>query len=149
MKAYTDYPFEFLGDIAGEEAPIREIEVLFYDGDKRLTVVVEGVTTQVKRGYVYKTPSTCGEGETLDTQYVKNNKGHFPSAKAAQITKSWVVYSPIKGSSPMYYKFLKDAWNKAKSLGFGSYCTQSLKIRRKDGSGTWTSGAVGYEVVGK
>lgn len=149
MKAYTDYPFEFLGDIAGEEAPIREVEVLFYDGDKRLTVVVEGVKTQVKVGYVYKTPSICGEGKTLDMQYVKNEKGHFPSFKAAQITKSWVVYSPSKGGSPMYYKFLKDAWNKAKSLGVGSYCKQSLKIRHKDGSGTWTSGDLEYEVVGK
>lgn len=147
MKAYTDYPFEFLGDVAGEEAPIREVEVLFYDGDKRLTIRVEGVTTQVKRGYVYKTPSICGKGEVLNMQYVKNEKGHFPSCKAAQITKSWVVYSPVKGSPPLYYKFLKDAWNKAKSLGVGSYCVQSLQIRYKNGGGMWTSGEVEYEVI--
>jgi len=33
-KAWTDYPFTWLGDEAWKEAPIREIAVLFYDNDK-------------------------------------------------------------------------------------------------------------------
>lgn len=37
MKAYTDYPFEFLGDIKGELASVREINVLWWDGNKYAT----------------------------------------------------------------------------------------------------------------
>lgn len=52
-KRYTDYPFEFLGDVAGKEAPIREIEVMSYDGNKYVTICVEGFVTEIKKGYVY------------------------------------------------------------------------------------------------
>lgn len=41
MKAFTDYPILELGDISGEEAPIREVKILYYDGDKRCKVVVK------------------------------------------------------------------------------------------------------------
>ena len=150
MKAFTDYPFDFLGDADGEVAPIRQVKVLSYDGDKRCKIVVEGVETEIKRGYIYKTAGRCGEVESINTQYVKDQFGHFPSSKAAQITKSWVVYGPDylpgSGKGPFYYRFLKDAWNKAKSLGAGSECVQSLQVRRRDGSGTRTSGDVVYEV---
>lgn len=154
MKAYTDYPILELGDISGEEeAPIREVKILYYDGDKRCKVIVEGVEEEIKTGYLYTAPVRCEEAYEKDliinTQYVKNEKGHFPSSKAAQITKSWVVYgpdySPSSGKGPFYYRFLKDAWNKAKSLGEGAECVQSLQVRHRDGSGTWTSDVV-YEV---
>lgn len=42
MQAYTDYPFEFLGDIIGEEAPVRQVEVLSYDSDKYCKILVDG-----------------------------------------------------------------------------------------------------------
>lgn len=32
MKAWTDYPFIRLGDLENKKAPIREIEVVSYDG---------------------------------------------------------------------------------------------------------------------
>ena len=154
MKAFTDYPFESLGDTDGEEAPIRQVEVLYYDGDKRCGIVVKGLVEEVKTGYLYTEPSTSDEayekGLIINTQYVKNLKGHFPSSKAAQITKSWVVYPPNyshkDGKGPLYFRFLKDAWNKAKSLGKCAECVQSLKVSHRDGSSTWTSGGVVYEV---
>ena len=42
MKAWTDYPFEYLQDEAGKKAPVREVEVLSYDGDKYCRVRVCG-----------------------------------------------------------------------------------------------------------
>ncbi|WP_391560676.1 hypothetical protein [Robertmurraya sp.] len=157
MKAFTDYPILELGDISGEEAPIREVKILHYDGDKRCKVIVEGVQEEIKTGYLYKAPARYDEAYEKDlvinTQYVKNEKGHFPSSKAAQITKSWIVYgpnySPSSGLGPFYYRFLRDAWNKAKSLGEGAECVQNLKVRNRDGSGTWTSGGVVYEICAK
>lgn len=56
MKAWTDYPIEELGDLGGVEAPVRECEVLSYDGDKYCEIEVEGVRVLVKRGYLYAKP---------------------------------------------------------------------------------------------
>jgi hypothetical protein len=53
MKAFTDYPFEFLGDALGFDATLREIEVLSYDGDKYCIVQVEGWKCEIKSGYIY------------------------------------------------------------------------------------------------
>lgn len=152
MRAYTDYPFHFLGDTDGEEAPIRQVEVLYYDQDKRCKIVVEGVETEVKTGYLYTKPLRYEEAYEQDaiinTQYVKNWKGHYKSSKAAQITKSWIVYPP-KDHPEKYCKFygnLNKAWRYACSLGIGSEVIQQLQIRRKDGSATWTSGDVFYIV---
>jgi len=64
-KYYTDYPFEFLGDIPGENAPIREIEVISYDGNKHTRIWVEGQETEIKSGYIYVRPGRLGE-ETAD-----------------------------------------------------------------------------------
>lgn len=155
MKAYTDYPILELGDKLGEDAPIREVKILYYDGDKRCKVIVEGVQEEIKTGYLYIAPVRSDEAYEKDliinTQYVKNEKGHYPSSKAAQITKSWVVYgpnySPSSGLGPFYFRFLKDAWNKAKSLGEGAVTVQSLKVSKRDGSSRWTGGDVEYEVV--
>ena len=61
MKAWTDYPFVELGDIAGQKAPIREVVVLDYDGNKYCTVIVEGIESSVKSGYLYVVPGRCGE----------------------------------------------------------------------------------------
>ena len=40
MRAWTDYPFIQLGDLENKKAPIREIEVVSYDGDKYCDIVV-------------------------------------------------------------------------------------------------------------
>ena len=48
MKAWTDYPFTFIGDIPQKKAPIREIEVLGYDGNKYCNFIVEGHKTSIK-----------------------------------------------------------------------------------------------------
>lgn len=54
MKAFTDYPFTELGDEAYKLAPVREVEVVSYDGNKYCKIIVEGVECEVKAGYLYK-----------------------------------------------------------------------------------------------
>lgn len=61
MKAFTDYPIVELGDIAGEEAPVREVEILSYDGNKYCEVLVEGVILEIKSGYLYLEPGRVTE----------------------------------------------------------------------------------------
>lgn len=61
MKAWTDDPFEALGDTPGQEAPVRECELIAYDGDKYVTIIVEGRIERLKYGYVYQRPGRCGE----------------------------------------------------------------------------------------
>lgn len=61
MKAWTDYPIVELGDIVGEPAPVRECNVLSWDGDKYCDVEVAGVRTQFKAGYIYQREGRYGE----------------------------------------------------------------------------------------
>jgi len=60
FKAYTDYPITELGDIAGELAPIREIEVHSFDGNKYCVISVDGVTIEIKSGYIFSEPGRMG-----------------------------------------------------------------------------------------
>lgn len=57
--AWTDYPFKRLGDES--PAPVRECKVIRFDGDKYVTIVVEGAEETIKRCYVYIAPGRCGE----------------------------------------------------------------------------------------
>lgn len=58
QRLWTDYPISELGDIDGQPAPIREIELLAYDGDKhaRVRLIKEGIVTEFKSGYIYTEP---------------------------------------------------------------------------------------------
>lgn len=62
MKAYTDYPFTFLGDVEYQKAPMREINVLSYDGDKYCVITVAGIDTEIKLGYVYRNEKNLQRG---------------------------------------------------------------------------------------
>lgn len=61
MRAYTDYPMTHLGDTPGKEAPIREVFVHGWDGDKYVYITVEGTVTSIKYGYIYPSPARCGD----------------------------------------------------------------------------------------
>jgi len=71
MKAFTDYPFEELGDIPGSETPIREVEVLVYDENKYCTVKVEGIITEVKSGYLYTKHGREGQVPCLSAKTLR------------------------------------------------------------------------------
>ena len=67
MKAWTDYPFTNLGDKPNQIAPMREIEVLSYDGDKYCRVKWAGVfEEEIKSGYLYKEKGRLGEVPCID-----------------------------------------------------------------------------------
>jgi len=61
MKAFTDYPITELCDAPGLIAPIREVEILSYDGNKYCLIFVEGVLTEVKSGYLFHESGRVGE----------------------------------------------------------------------------------------
>ena len=67
MQAFTDYPFEFLGDKPGEKAPIRMVEVHGWDGDKYATITVCDRQTSVKVGYLYQQHGRCGSVPAINT----------------------------------------------------------------------------------
>lgn len=71
MKAFTDYPILELGDKSGEEAPVRVCEVIKYDQDKYCEVLVDGVTTEIKSGYIYSQKGRCGEVPVIDLNLLR------------------------------------------------------------------------------
>lgn len=60
LDAWTDYPMSFLGDIEGEPAPVRKVEIISYDGDKYCDILVGGMPCTVKRGYLYQREGRYG-----------------------------------------------------------------------------------------
>lgn len=73
MIAWTDYPITELGDIPGQIAPIRQVIVLSYDGDKYCQITVFGVESpvDVKAGYLYTRRARAGEGHHLTRAALK------------------------------------------------------------------------------
>jgi hypothetical protein len=71
MKFYTDYPINGY-DEPYKEAPIREVTILGYDQDKYADVLVIDlqVKTEIKIGYIYKSPGRLGEVQSLSHKEV-------------------------------------------------------------------------------
>lgn len=61
MEAWTDYPFEWLGDEPYRKAPVRKIQVLSYDGNKYCRISVCGGEDEIKSCYVYTEKGRYGE----------------------------------------------------------------------------------------
>lgn len=74
-KYYTDYPFVELGDVGGQEAPVREIEILKWDMNKYVQIKVEGVISEIKSGYIYAEQGRYGEVPRL--QFPRKHIGLF------------------------------------------------------------------------
>lgn len=73
MKAFTDYPFTSLGDAPYEQAPIREIQLVFYDGDNTCQIIVEGIYEEIKTGYIYTTPTSAFKNAKFFTKEQLNS----------------------------------------------------------------------------
>lgn len=71
MRGYTDYPIIELGDEPEKRSPIRECDVISYDGNKYATVIIEGIETQIKEFYLYQKPGRCGSVPTLNIKDLK------------------------------------------------------------------------------
>lgn len=66
LIAFTDYPFIELGDLPLTNAPMRQVRVLSYDGNKYCMIEVEGVTASVKAGYLYPSADAIHATLSLD-----------------------------------------------------------------------------------
>ena len=82
MKAYTDYPFTLLGDEPCKEAPIREIEVLSYDGNKYCKIIVNGVHEEIKSGYIYNEKGRFGEVKSITKKQLESLLTSSPSFRS-------------------------------------------------------------------
>jgi hypothetical protein len=71
-QLFTDYPIIELGDEEFIEAPIRECQLLSYDGDKYCYVTVQGVKKEIKRYYIYLQKGRCGEVDCISVDEIKN-----------------------------------------------------------------------------
>lgn len=71
ITAWTDYPFVELGDEPNKIAPIRQVLVTSYDGDKYATVIVEEVESSLKCGYLYIQPGRLGSVKTISQHELK------------------------------------------------------------------------------
>ena len=71
MKAWTDYPFTWLGDIAFKKAPIREVEIVSYDGDKYCHIKLKGGEDSIKRCYLYQSPGRLGAVKPISNKQLE------------------------------------------------------------------------------
>ena len=71
LDAFTDYPIECYGDVAGEKAPIRKCTILTYDRNKYCDVLVyqvdkdgdlRGTVVNFKLFYLYKNEASYDDG---------------------------------------------------------------------------------------
>ena len=71
LDAFTDYPIESYGDVAGEKAPIRKATILTYDRNKYCDVLVyqvdkdgdlRGTVVSFKLFYLYKNEASYDDG---------------------------------------------------------------------------------------
>lgn len=77
VKAYTDYPLPGL-DEPYTIAPIRQVKVLLYDGNKYCWIWCEGKIYDIKRGYLYSKPGRSGEVPIASVEHLTFNLNKSP-----------------------------------------------------------------------
>ena len=80
LDAYTDYPFEELGDTDGKIAPVRKCTILTWDRNKYCDILVyfvdsdgdaRGYVDSIKAGYLYKNEARIDDGVTFSDDELK------------------------------------------------------------------------------
>jgi hypothetical protein len=70
-RVFTDFPFVIqLNDLKHQEAPIREVKVLSYDGDKYCTIEIEGQEADVKLGHLYFEEKRFGKTDSITPEQI-------------------------------------------------------------------------------
>lgn len=138
LNAWTDYPIAELGDPSGLRAPVRACLVLSYDGNKYCRISVEGVTTEVKAGYLYRRPGRSGEVPTVRYQDIlKLQPGYRrPRGKPASLTVSYLVYAPEQApdTAPTKAKTLRDALKWCRRFGRGAEVLRLIHAENRNGA---------------
>lgn len=76
FTCWTDYPFESLGDLTYQVAPIRNVKVIGYDGDKYARVELpNGDVDEIKAGYLYSIPTMCGTKKVVNRRKLERMLG--------------------------------------------------------------------------
>jgi len=110
MRAWTDYPFSELGDTPGEQAPVRNVLVLFWDDDKYVTIVVEGVMVEVKIGYLFADKALTERVRTprrmtpIDMAYVGVIEKLRERAPVIQVTAEFNSEGKVIGTTSLAVK---------------------------------------------
>ena len=84
QKFWTDYPFVKLGDTPGKSAPLREVEIVDYDGDKYVTCSVIGTQTNyevIKRFYVYSVKRKVYDTGRFRSKLLSSTQASYISEK--------------------------------------------------------------------
>ena len=77
MRLWTDYPFHHT-DKPGQRAPIREVELVYYDSNKYCDIRYKSGLYNFKAGYLYKEPDSNSDRLT----YEELMKFHTPERLA-------------------------------------------------------------------
>ena len=104
VLAFTDMPFEVLGDIPHQVAPIRQIELLAYDGDKYVTARSGEHIVELKSGYVYTEQGRCGNVDTISYDILNALPSEYdgPVADHMSFDDMW------ERAKDAVYKFMHD-----------------------------------------
>lgn len=78
ITCWTDYPFVELGDVSGQKAPIRQVNVVSYDQNKHVTVSFKDNDSflELKAGYLYSKPGRYGQVKQVNIQKIRLFKGN-------------------------------------------------------------------------
>lgn len=57
---WTDYPLSEFGDSPHREAPVRQVELVAYDGNKYVQCLFAGLPVTIKAGYIYASAGRAG-----------------------------------------------------------------------------------------
>jgi hypothetical protein len=71
-KYWTDYPFKRLGDTENQEAPVRSIKIIDYDGNLYVKIKVSGIVEWIKSGYIYTEEGRYGEVPAITLDELHN-----------------------------------------------------------------------------
>jgi hypothetical protein len=143
MKAWTDYPFVELGDQEYQKAPVREVRVIDYDGNKYCHIEVAGVISEVKIGYLYRKPGRCREVPCIDEWKLRYPDGTpYWKRNARRVRKTtWVVQlaaGDLGGRRHIEKDTLVEALRVFNASPVGTLLTRSVSPYRIGQSGlTW------------
>jgi hypothetical protein len=85
MQAFTDYPLPGL-DEPNTAAPIRQVNVTLYDGDKYCWIWYNGNIYSVKKGYLYSKPGRSGEVPLASVEHLTFNLDKAPQGVSREFS---------------------------------------------------------------
>ncbi len=139
LYTFTDYPTHFATidpDIG--LAPLRQIKVLSYDGDKRCKIEEEGGTSEVKAGYIYTMPKNFPPRQIDPYRQTLNNRDYAAHRKALRKRHTEYFVFDMDNDDPAHersFKTMKAAFRHMIELVKGSMREAGLRTVIQVGNG--------------